>query len=70
MRCAICGKNMQIIFQDPYSSIDPRQSVIEAIAEYMFIQKTYRSRKETFNRAAELMDLVGPGKKVRQLLSS
>ena len=25
----------------------------------MFIQKTYRSRKETFNRAAELMDLVG-----------
>ena len=25
-------KNMQIIFQDPYSSIDPRQSVIEAIA--------------------------------------
>ena len=52
-------KNMQIIFQDPYSSIDPRQSVIEAIAEYMFIQKTYRTRKETFNRAAELMDLVG-----------
>ena len=52
-------RNMQIIFQDPYASIDPRKSVIEAIAEYMIIQKTYKSKKEIFNRAAELMDLVG-----------
>lgn len=51
--------NMQIIFQDPYASIDPRKSVIEAIAEYMIIQKTYKSKKKIFNRAAELMDLVG-----------
>ena len=52
-------RNIQIIFQDPYASIDPRKSVIEAIAEYMIIQKTYKSKKEIFNRAAELMDLVG-----------
>ena len=52
-------RNVQIIFQDPYASIDPRKSVIEAIAEYMIIQKTYKSKKEIFNRAAELMDLVG-----------
>ena len=52
-------KNMQIIFQDPYASIDPRKSVIEAIAEYMMIQKVYRSKKQIFNKAAELMDLVG-----------
>lgn len=52
-------KNMQIIFQDPYASIDPRKSVIEAIAEYMIIQKTYKTKREIFNRAAELMDLVG-----------
>ncbi|HCJ58418.1 MAG TPA: oligopeptide ABC transporter ATP-binding protein OppF, partial [Clostridiaceae bacterium] len=32
-------KDLQIIFQDPYSSIDPRKSVIEVIAEYMFIHK-------------------------------
>ena len=50
---------MQIIFQDPYASIDPRKSVIEAIAEYMLIQKTYKTKRETFNRAAELMDFVG-----------
>ena len=52
-------KQMQIIFQDPYSSIDPRKSVIEVIAEFMFIHKTYPSRSETFNRAAALMDQVG-----------
>ena len=52
-------QDMQIIFQDPYSSIDPRKSVIEVIAEYMFIHKTYRSKQETFDHAAQLMDRVG-----------
>ena len=52
-------KEMQIIFQDPYSSIDPRKSVIEVIAEYMLIHKVYKTRAEAFNRAVELMDLVG-----------
>lgn len=52
-------KDLQIIFQDPYSSIDPRKSVIEVIAEYMFIHKMYKNKIETYNRAAELMDLVG-----------
>ncbi len=52
-------RDLQIIFQDPYASIDPRKSVIEVIAEYMFIHKLYRNKVETYNRAAELMDLVG-----------
>jgi len=52
-------KDLQIIFQDPYASIDPRKSVIEVIAEYMFIHKMYKGKAETFNRAAQLMDLVG-----------
>ncbi len=52
-------KDLQIIFQDPYASIDPRKSVIEVIAEYMFIHKAYKSRVDIYNRAAELMDLVG-----------
>lgn len=52
-------KDMQIIFQDPHSSIDPRKSVIEVIAEFMFIHKMYSKRSETFARAAELMDQVG-----------
>lgn len=52
-------KDLQIIFQDPYSSIDPRKSVVEVIAEYMFIHRMYKNRVDTYNRAAELMDLVG-----------
>jgi len=52
-------KEMQIIFQDPYSSIDPRKSVIEVIAEYMIIHKVYKHKNDAFKRAAELMDLVG-----------
>lgn len=52
-------KEMQIIFQDPYSSLDPRKSVIDIISEYMLIHKVYRSKKETLSRAIELMDMVG-----------
>lgn len=52
-------KEMQIIFQDPYSSLDPRKSVIDIISEYMLIHRTYKNRKEVYNHAAELMDLVG-----------
>ena len=52
-------KKMQIILQDPYSSLNPRMSVIETIAEYMIVNKTFNTRREIFNRAAKLMDTVG-----------
>ena len=52
-------RKMQIIFQDPYSSIDPRMSVSEIIAEYMLINKTCPNRVAAFQRAAQLMDTVG-----------
>jgi oligopeptide/dipeptide ABC transporter ATP-binding protein len=52
-------KKMQIIFQDPYSSIDPRMSVAEIIAEYILVNKTCSGKAAAFQRAAELMDIVG-----------
>ena len=52
-------RKMQIIFQDPYSSINPRMSVAEIIAEYMLINHTCSSKAEAFQRTAELMDVVG-----------
>lgn len=52
-------KNMQIIFQDPYSSINPRMSVAEIIAEFLIVNKIYRTKSESFNQAAKLMDIVG-----------
>lgn len=56
-------QKMQIIFQDPYSSIDPRKSVIESISEYMFIHKTYKTRNEIFSKGVELMEQVGLAKR-------
>jgi len=52
-------RNMQIIFQDPYSSIDPRKTVAEIISEYMIINKTFKTKNEIWKRTAELMDTVG-----------
>lgn len=52
-------KRMQIIFQDPYSSLDPRMTVSELISEYMIVNRIFRTRREIDNRTAELMDTVG-----------
>ncbi len=52
-------REMQIIFQDPYSSLNPRMSVQEIIAEPLIINKMFKSRAEVFDRVAELMDTVG-----------
>lgn len=51
-------KQMQIIFQDPYSSIDPRKSIYETIAEPILVNKLL-PKKEVEGRVHELMDLVG-----------
>lgn len=50
---------MQIIFQDPYASLNPRMSVQELIAEPMIVNKAYPSKSEIYQRVAELMDTVG-----------
>jgi len=57
-------KEMQIIFQDPYSSIDPRMTVSDIIAEYMIINKIYKTRREIYQRVNELMDTVGIAQRI------
>lgn len=52
-------KQMQMIFQDPFSSLNPRMSVHDAIAEGMLIHKTCSSKEELDKRVEELMDTVG-----------
>lgn len=50
---------MQIVFQDPYASLDPRKTVSDIIGEAMDIRKMYSSKAERRDRILELMDLVG-----------
>ena len=52
-------KRMQIIFQDPFSSLDPRKCVLELIAEPLKVYKLFHSQKELETRIYELMDTVG-----------
>lgn len=48
-----------VVFQDPYASLDPRQTVRSAITEPMGIHHLVRSRQEANQRAADLIKLVG-----------
>ena len=50
---------MQLIFQDPYSSLDPRKSVEELIGEPLRIHKAYTDKNDYHNKIADLMKTVG-----------
>jgi peptide/nickel transport system ATP-binding protein len=50
---------MQIMFQDPYGSLNPRMSIEAAITEPMVIQRIGSSRRDRRDRAAALLEEVG-----------
>ncbi len=52
-------RRMQIIFQDPVSSLDPRMCVSELIAEPLRSYKEFSSKDNLYSRIGELMDTVG-----------
>ena len=54
----LARRNMQIIFQDPFASLNPRQTVGSIIAEGLHIHKIGNS-KERHDRVAELLQMVG-----------
>jgi len=52
-------RDMQIIFQDPFSSLDPRMSIKAAVMEPLKIHKVARSRRNLEERVAYLLERVG-----------
>ena len=61
-------KKMQIIFQDPFSSLNPRMTVSEAIAEGLIIHKVCKTKQELDQRVSELMDTVGLAERGSEVL--
>ena len=58
-------KEMQIIFQDPYSSLDSRMNVQQLISEPLKINKITHGKEETEKKVKELMDIVGLASRFR-----
>ena len=52
-------RNMQIIFQDPYSSLNPRVTVGGMLTEILKFHKLAKSQKEIKDRVGYLLDVVG-----------
>lgn len=52
-------KDMQLIFQDPFSSLNPRLSVSQAIDEPLKLTGLYKNTDERFAKTLELMETVG-----------
>jgi len=55
-------RNMQIIFQDPYASLDPRMTIANIIAEPVDTMKTVQNSEERLSRVVELMEVCGINK--------
>ena len=52
-------REMQIVFQDPYSSLNPRMTVSDIVGEPLDIHHLYASKKERDEKIAHLLNLVG-----------
>ena len=55
---------MAMIFQDPYSSLNPRMCVADLIADPMRVNGLYGDRDSRYQRVAQLMDTVGLARRV------
>ena len=52
-------KQMQMVFQDPYSSLDPRMTVEDIVGEPLDVHHLYENRKDRRDRILSIMELVG-----------
>jgi oligopeptide transport system ATP-binding protein len=52
-------RHMQMVFQDPFSSLNPRRTVGESVGYPLRVQRLYRSKRELATRVRELFEVVG-----------
>lgn len=55
-------KEIQIIFQDPFASLNPKKTVLQTVIEPMQVHKLYANDKERLQKVIELLEKVGLGK--------
>ena len=59
------NEKMQIVFQDPYSSLNPRQTVEEVISEPLVLSKRFKTKADIMDETDRLMKLVGIDERLR-----
>ena len=52
-------RHMQLVFQDPYASLNPRMRIVDIVAEPLIVHGIAKNSREAVGRVAELLDLVG-----------
>ena len=57
-------RRMQMIFQDPYASLDPRMNVLQLVEEPIRVQNPKLPKKEVERQAQDMMNLVGLAKRL------
>ena len=57
-------QKMQIVFQDPYASLNPRMCVFDIIAQPMIVTHMFKRKEDLYKRVTELMDVVGLAKRL------
>ncbi|MBF0281056.1 MAG: ATP-binding cassette domain-containing protein [Zetaproteobacteria bacterium] len=59
-------KNIQMVFQDPFASLNPRMKIVDTVGEGLRVHAANLSKKERVARVAEMLELCGVNPEVMQ----